>query len=102
MLITPVSGALAVKYIRQVALGGRTLRSETFIVALMVVTFRTVVARYLMLMISTADGSGPTASRPPSSAEAEPVPCARAGPGGMACGVAPPLGGGVAPGTANG
>ena len=35
MVTRPVSGALAVRYIVQVELGGTTLRSETFIVAVM-------------------------------------------------------------------
>src|SRR5213076_569272 len=94
----PVSGALAAKYIRQVANGGIAARSETCIVAVMLKTRFILGVTYLMVIMSTALGSGPTASRPLSWSKAKSVTCSPAGPGCIACGVTPPSGGGVAPG----
>src|SRR5438045_5894988 len=102
MLTIPVSGALAAKYIRQVASGGITARSETCIVVVMLKTLFIFGVTYLIEIMSTALGSGPTASRPLSWSKAKSVTCSPAGPGCIACGVTPPSGGGVTPGTAKG
>src|SRR5437879_10074145 len=93
MLPIPVAGALAAKYIREVASGGRTARSETCIVAVMLKTRFILGVTYLIEIISTALGSGPTASRPLSWSKAKSVTCSPAGPGCIACGVTPPSGG---------
>src|SRR5439155_1146329 len=97
MLTIPVSGALAAKYIRQVASGGTTARSETCIVAVMLKTRFILGVTYLIEIMSTALGSGPTASRPLSWSKAKSVTWSPAGPGRHACGLTPPSGGGVRP-----
>src|SRR6476646_11071317 len=102
ILTIPVSGALAAKYIRHVADGGITARSETCIVPVILKTPLIFVVTYLMEIMSTALGSGPTARRPLSWSKAKSVTCSPSGLGCIACGVTPPSGGGVAPGTANG
>src|SRR5438874_13836656 len=102
MLTIPVSGALAAKYIRQVANGGIAARSQTCIVAVMLKTRFILGVTYVIEIMSTALGSGPTASTPLSWSKAKSATCSPAGPGCIVRGVTPPTGGRAAPGGAQG